>query len=488
MVPFKVCPIALRFLVAATMGTDDKITGWYSLPNQRGTFDILKTCIGTIFLLCWSSVCPNVPSQQGGFWARYGPKLSLFLLAVLGPDFAFGLALGQATAAWRAKKLFKEAGYPEWKMRHCFFANMGGVHLQFLDREAAQQHSFPVTCAQLLYLVRHEYLTMPKISEEDINDRNKTDGLARLIAIVQSLWFTIDSLGRVAQGLFLTTLELTTLAFVFLMTACSICWWRKPMDITRPVIIKVDVDISTVLRETDAPERLQGYTPLSYLDRHEWFMTRFWAYYLQILRNLKIIPMKKPEPGEADHFRSIDFPELELKWELFASPFVLFYSCIFMIAWNLDFPTAIESILWRVASVICLWFGLVGGSVEIAYHYSSLFARFSATIKRWIFGERSAQKAVQADSNVVKEGEDTLWLHIPIIRHIYHRFDWVRNASADGDHTMAIPLRWLIPVTFLSAVYSFSRAYILIEDVIGLRSLPASAYQTVDYGMFSPIL
>ena len=50
------------------------VTGWYSPPNVRGTFDILKTCLGTIFLLCWSSVCPNIPSEQGGFRARFAAE------------------------------------------------------------------------------------------------------------------------------------------------------------------------------------------------------------------------------------------------------------------------------------------------------------------------------------------------------------------------------------------------------------------------------
>ena len=208
-------------------------TGWQDSPNGRGTFDILKTCIGTIILLCWSSVCPNVPSIKGGYWVQFAAKLNLFLLAMLGPDFVFAIALGQFNAALRARRDLREEGY-HWSLRQCFFVNMGGVHLQFDDQHTTA--SFPVNCHQLLYLANHKYIRMPEIGEEEIDDRNKADGLARLIAVLQSAWFTVNSIGRVIQGLFLTTMELTTLAFVFLMTACSLCWWKKPMAVSRPLV------------------------------------------------------------------------------------------------------------------------------------------------------------------------------------------------------------------------------------------------------------
>jgi hypothetical protein len=196
-----------------SMANNTIIHGWQDQPNHRGTFDIVKTCIGTIFLLCWSSVCPNVPSLKGGFCLTFKMKFSLFLLAVLGPDFIFMTAIGQLNAAWRARKALRNEGYSKWNLRHCFFANMGGVHLEFRDRKLAGLSSFPVDSDQLLYLVKRNHMNLPEISEDDIEDRNKADRLARSITIVQVLWFTTNVFGRIAQGLSVTTLELTTLAF-----------------------------------------------------------------------------------------------------------------------------------------------------------------------------------------------------------------------------------------------------------------------------------
>lgn len=411
-------------------------------------------------------------------------KLELFLLAFLGPEFIFVLALGQANAAWKAKKAFREAGHAKWGMRHCFFVNMGGVHLQFRDREASGERSFPVNCSQLLYLTSHGHVNMPEISEEDIEDRNKSDGLARFITVVQSLWFTVDSLGRVAQGLFLTTLELTTLSFVFLMVACSICWWRKPMDILRPMIVRVDVDLSTVLREANAPATLHGLTPLSFLNRREWFMSQFWAYFIYLARTMRLVPARNYKQAEATYFPSIDFPEIDFKWELPGAILVIFYSCIFMAAWNFEFPTAIEHTLWRVSSITCLAYGVVGDATVGSHQYSSLIKRYLVTVKRWIsnpFKPRISMKdqphQVTQHSNAVEKRKEKRWL-----------LGWTRNILPYDDPEMAISLGWVILTTILCAAYVFSRAFILIEDFIGLRSLPASAYQTVNYGPYSPIL
>ena len=73
-------------------------------------------------------------------------------------------------------------------------------------------------------------------------------------------------------------------------------------------------------------------------------------------------------------------------------------------------------------------------------------------------------------------------------RHVSSWFDFMRNISPDQDPAMAFPIRISLPGNIGTAVYCFSRLYILIEDIIGLSALPASAYEVVDYGPYSPIL
>jgi hypothetical protein len=467
------------------MANNTIIHGWQDQPNYRGTFDIIKICIGTIFLLCWSSVCPNVPSLKGGFWLTFRMKVSLFLLAILGPDFIFMTAMGQLHAAWRARKALRNEGYAEWNLRHCFFANMGGVHLEFRDRKLAGLSSFPADCDQLLYLVQQKHMDLPKISEDDIEDRNKTDGLARGITIVQVLWFTTNVFGRIAQGLCVTTLELTTLGFIFLMICCSICWWRKPMGVTRPVIIFVNADLSAVLRESGAASVPRGRTPLSYVNRREWFMSQFWFYYTQILCNMKLLPQSNAEVAETDCFPSVDFPEADLKWEICLCWAIPAYSAIFMAAWNFTFPTTIESLLWRISAGICLFYGFCGSVLAGTWQNRSIIEDYYRKVLRCLGVKKGEHLQATRDEN-------SNTLNISSLATRFHQvrqwFDWMRNMSPDRDPMLALKARIWLPTTLLCIMYCFSRAYILIEDVIGLRSLPQSAFQTVNWGQYSPIL
>ena len=85
------------------MNSTNVHTGWQDQPDGRGTFDILKSCGGTIVLLCWSSVCPNVPSTRTTGLRSLTQKFYLFLLAILGTDFILMTAMGQLEAAYQAR-------------------------------------------------------------------------------------------------------------------------------------------------------------------------------------------------------------------------------------------------------------------------------------------------------------------------------------------------------------------------------------------------
>lgn len=450
-------------------------TGWKNPPDGRGTFDIIKTCFGTVFLLCWSSVCPNAPGPHCGRWSSLAPRFKLFLLALLGPDFVLMVALGQLTAAWRAKNEFQAQGHASWTLRQCFYVNMGSLHLRFPDCPA----SFPVDCQQLLYLHDRGYMSLPELSDEEVDDRNKSDTLSRLIAVVQSFWFVISTLGRISQNLHVSTLELTTLAFVFLMTACSLCWWRKPMDITQPNVIYIQqTQLATIHRETGSTESSRhGRTPLSYLNRDEWFLGQIWTSYICLLRKLKIVPGREDGPAAADHFPSIEFPEVDFRWELVSGVLIMAYSAIFMAAWNFDFPTLTERTLWRVSGVISFVYGVLG--CVLAWCWKNRLK-----LRDCLLGKPSRLEGQQP--------QGTEKSRIGIVRCLVDTsgrwFEWMRNMTPDQDPAMRLPARLWLATSVLCSAYLFARLYILVEDVVGLRELPGSAYDTVNWGQFSPIL
>ena len=60
-------------------------------------------------------------------------------------------------------------------------------------------------------------------------------------------------------------------------------------------------------------------------------------------------------------------------------------------------------------------------------------------------------------------------------------FDRVRNNSVDKDPLLSIPLRLLVPIYLIRVIYCHARTYILIADILELRSLPVNAYETVEW-------
>jgi hypothetical protein len=158
--------------------TNEFTRGWVSSPNARGTHDILWSCGFTIFLCCWTSVYANVPAPNTGYVERFRDRFELFALGMLGPEFLFALSLGQWQSARRSVQKFKSAGYSNWTIRHAFFADMGGFALK-----SPNFPTFPLDAEQLYFLVSKGYLEYPNIEREDIDEKNKADGLSRYIIL-----------------------------------------------------------------------------------------------------------------------------------------------------------------------------------------------------------------------------------------------------------------------------------------------------------------
>lgn len=264
------------------------------------------------------------------------------------------------------------------------------------------------------------------------------------------------------------------------------------MDVARPMIVCLDTPLSDILREASAPNSPQGRTPLSFLNRKEWVLSQFWAYHMQILRKLKLVPRQKAKPTEADHFSSIQFLEIGLKWEVMFGWLITAYSAIFMAAWTFVFPTYLEHTLWRAASIYCLVYGIIGSWLSFLHQHGSLVHEYWSKVFEQTSGMKrdntqSTSKGDHGCCHVIR-GWKLLRQFPSATTTTSQWFDWMRNLSSSRDPALAIPVRLWIPTTALCCMYCFSRAYILAEDFAGLRALPASAYETVNWSQYSPIL
>jgi hypothetical protein len=79
------------------------------------------------------------------------------------------------------------------------------------------------------------------VTKQEIQDRSKSDGLAKLVVLVQTAWFTGQCLARVVQKLAITELEIVTLAYTALNGVIYFFWWNKPLDVRFPLVIEVNL-------------------------------------------------------------------------------------------------------------------------------------------------------------------------------------------------------------------------------------------------------
>ena len=340
---------------------------------------------------------------------------------------------------------------------------MGGFLLQVPDYD----DPFPIHAEQLYFLISEGYIEFPEIDEADIDDKNKRDGLARVLTGAQAFIFGASTIARFPQHLATTTLEITTLAFIFADLVTSCFWRHKPQDIARPVILESKTPMAEILKRAGvmSPDSFT-YTPLDFLNPEAWFCSVYWTKEIHNFERIfRLSLFKSAKSRPVDRLRSDNFPPLSMPYmEIGCGGFMLLYSAIFMGAWNISFPSRTEHILWRIASVVTLGFAFLGGT---------FFLYIDQKIIR--------NKKGPGHANPATRGKDKPPLTLS------HR----HNAAAKREisnltQEPKMPTAFSIPSSMLGALYCIARAYILVEDMIGLRSLPASAFATVDWTLYLP--
>ena len=78
-------------------------------------------------------------------------------------------------------------------------------------------------------------IEFPNLTVEEMEDRSKSDGFSKTIALGQTLWFVAQCISRRVQHLDLTLIELLTLSLAVLNGFMYFLWWYKPLDVRCPV-------------------------------------------------------------------------------------------------------------------------------------------------------------------------------------------------------------------------------------------------------------
>ena len=451
--------------------SDQAKQGWTSSPNGRGTLDIIWSCSFTMFLCSWSVLCLNIPGPGESRFKIFRRKLYITALAFLGPEFIFQIALGQWVSARRSVKDFHASGYTKWTMTHAFYVDMGGFILHTSDYKP-----FPIDAKQLHHLVTEGYVDLPTLGKHEIADKNKMDGMLRLITLFQITWFVVDLAGRRAQNLAITCGELTTAAFIVCSIGTTLFWLHKPADVAIPEILKTDVSLVEILTKAGQdPSQQYHRTPLDFISRKEWPWSLYWSNWINILRNLGIVfgPQTKPA-HRFENTEALDLPGI-YQWVFFGMSAV--YGSIFLCGWNYSFPTHTELILWRAASTTMM-------GTLVAYWLITDYAfRLHPTIRRYLDTRKS--RAHQIESNT-PSGIERRIRNNPLYSTARKIAACVRNNSESQDPALTLPLKAILPMYIVGFFYCHARTYIFVGDIIQLRSLPASAFETVDWTQVLP--
>jgi hypothetical protein len=259
-----------------------------------------------------------------------------------------------------------------WSTKHYFLLRMGGYAVHNPENQNSRLRP-----KELLQLLDKGQVPLPDIDESDIDDKSKANWVTKSIALFQITSFVVQLLGRAIQRLPTTTLELFTLAIVVCALITYGLWWEKPFDVQKPFILHM-------------ASQSTGLPSLEY----------------------------KKRIGFGRNFAADDDDESTYLESFFVHAIFLLFGTVHVIGWNFDFPTRVERVLWRIASVCC-------GA-------------------------------------------------LPLFQV------WVPKLSNKRAATCITGQ--------LNALYIVVRIFLFVEMLVGLRSVPAGVYQTVDWSQYFPAL
>jgi hypothetical protein len=193
---------------------------------------------------------------------------------------------------------------------------------------------FHLLASEIYDLRRSDILPrLPDVSKEFINDKSKGDVLIKLIAVFQVFWFVLQVIGRSVDGLNVSQLELAVTAFAVCAILTYLLLLKKPKGVQIPLPLMEFDDAIPISQFQDLHHRhLQGY------------LRGLFAPGEGIVNRVQVmgtpIPNDALQPSAAVIYLHVG---VALGGVIFGS--------VHIAAWDFEFPTYADQILWRVASI-----------------------------------------------------------------------------------------------------------------------------------------
>ena len=403
--------------------------GWVDQPNQRGTIDIIWSCLLVIFTSTWTVLHINVPAEGEGFWTLTIRKARWAGFAIFAPEAVTLIASCQRSSARSSISKMHEIGVHDWSIAHAFLADSGGYMLH-----SPGTPSFPINSRAIHYLVRKKYVTLPPLSEQEIWDKSKSDRFAKAVALIQSTYMFLQCIARPIQSLDLSCFELVTVSFVACTAVSYYFWMSKPLNVEVPVHVETMTDMATILREAGYCANYSYiYTPMDFVEQPGWL---YWK------RRDKFMNFggleRRPIPRVPNDLVQ---PPLTLALAVPMWMLTISYAAIHVAGWNYSFPTSIEVYVWRCSSVTMFVVLFLWGLVEVL----AVKPGFNFTITLLGIWEKRTTKNT-----------------------------FFRKWAVDG------------PATLSAMSYFVARTVLVAETLASMRLMPGSVYQTVQWTNFLP--
>jgi hypothetical protein len=198
---------------------------------------------------------------------------------------------------------------------------MGGFYY------SSSEETHPLRYEDVLSMLKDKSISLP--TEEEIQDRSKSDWLAKTIALLQTLWFVMQCIGRHIEHLPTTQLEIITLAYTVINLGMVIAWWHKPRN------------VDCAIRVLTKPEA-EGKTK-----KLGWFNSM-----LNFIEGSQDGQVNLQDETEVPRFYSGKPGKREI---YIANCITLFtgvaFGAVHCIAWSFDFPSHTERFLWRLSCI-----------------------------------------------------------------------------------------------------------------------------------------
>ncbi|KAL9008792.1 MAG: hypothetical protein Q9173_006118 [Seirophora scorigena] len=225
---------------------------------------------------------------------------------------------------------------PAWTLQYGFYAEMGGFKL--VDETTGQQ--YPFRTAQLHWLAQSRLISMPAITKKDIRAKSKASRLAKTLACLQSA-HTIIYTPSISKENLRRPAEATC------FSKKSGSWYRPAVKETRSrgwdfYWFEKSTDMKTlslVRGNKLVPSELHDFV------KHSEAETRVASWYLPSVSELL-----------ASEWDNVNDTVLVLAgW---------FFNGLHLAAWNNQFPTDVESLLWKIS--VCLMLGYIASAMPVA--------------------------------------------------------------------------------------------------------------------------